>query len=168
VKQTHVHNADLLVPFSNHWPLKRAYAHVLDRRQGVSPNIGFVAELMRFEEAELGGRSRGILGSGSTPAHEKVEYFAGNRNTPAEPIMSDGKTAPPAIPRAARSDLEGRPTVVRHLSFIASTALGINNDKPRTRDQRSSTHVARNRDSMPPGLGYSHYDTSHDKPESDN
>lgn len=149
--------------FRNHWSLKRAYAHVLDRRQGVSPNIGFVAELMRFEEAELGGRSRGILGTGSTPAHEKVEYFAGNREISA----GDDKLANSRTPRSARSDLEGRPTVVRHLSFITSTSIGFNSDKPRTRDQRSSTHVARNRDSMPPGLGYVHYDTSPNKPDSD-
>lgn len=142
----------------NHWPLKRAYAHVLDRRQGVSPNIGFVAELMRFEESELGGRSRGILGTGSTPAHEKVEYFAGHRISAPDGPGLDGKLVEPRTPRSARSDLEGRPTVVRHLSFIASTAMGINPDKPRTRDQRSSTHVSRNRDSMPPGLGFAQYD----------
>lgn len=123
---------------------------------------------MRFEETELGGRSRGILGTGSTPAHDQAEYFAGNRNAPTGPSVSEGKPAVSAIPRTARSDLEGRPTVVRHLSFIASTALGINNEKPRTRDQRSSTHVARNRDSMPPGIGYSHYDSSLDKPGTDN
>ncbi|KAG1777840.1 dual specificity phosphatase [Suillus placidus] len=39
---------------SHHWPLARAYRFVLDRRKGISPNIGFVSELMAFEEAELG------------------------------------------------------------------------------------------------------------------
>ncbi|KAG2145492.1 uncharacterized protein EDB93DRAFT_1287739, partial [Suillus bovinus] len=39
---------------SHHWPLARAYQFVLDRRKGISPNIGFVSELMAFEEAELG------------------------------------------------------------------------------------------------------------------
>lgn len=144
---------------SNHWPLKRAYAHVLDRRKGVSPNIGFVAELMRFEEAELGGRSRGILGTGLTPANEHSEYFPASQATSAGATSSENKMADPRTPRSARSDLEGRPTVVRHLSFIASTAMGINTDKPRTRDQRSSTHVARNRDSMPPGMIYAQYNT---------
>lgn len=38
------------------WPLQRAYAHVLDCRTGMCPNIGFIAELMRFEERELGQR----------------------------------------------------------------------------------------------------------------
>ncbi|CED82731.1 map kinase phosphatase [Phaffia rhodozyma] len=35
------------------WPLKTAYAYVLERRRGISPNIGFMAELMAFEENEL-------------------------------------------------------------------------------------------------------------------
>ncbi|KAG1823002.1 hypothetical protein EV424DRAFT_1321621 [Suillus variegatus] len=39
---------------SHHWPLARAYQFVLERRKGISPNIGFVSELMAFEEAELG------------------------------------------------------------------------------------------------------------------
>lgn len=38
------------------WTLKTAYAYVGERRKGISPNIGFVAELMAFEEKELGTR----------------------------------------------------------------------------------------------------------------
>jgi predicted protein tyrosine phosphatase len=41
---------------ANHWPLKRAYNFVVERRKGVSPNIGFMSELMNFEEEELGGK----------------------------------------------------------------------------------------------------------------
>lgn len=33
----------------------------MDRRKGVSPNIGFVSELMKFEESELGGKSVGVV-----------------------------------------------------------------------------------------------------------
>lgn len=117
---------------------------------------------MRFEEAELGGRSKGILGTGLTPAIEHTEYFGANRVASAGATVSETKLPDPRTPRSARSDLEGRPTVVRHLSFIASTAMGINTDKPRTRDQRSSTHVARNRDSMPPGMVYSQYNVPSD------
>jgi hypothetical protein len=40
---------------AHHWQLSRAYAFVLSRRAGISPNIGFVSELMAFEELELGG-----------------------------------------------------------------------------------------------------------------
>ena len=115
---------------------------------------------MRFEEAELGGRSKGILGTGLTPANEQTEYFTANQASSARAVASEIKVPDPRTPRSARSDLEGRPTVVRHLSFIASTAMGINPDKPRTRDQRSSTHVPRNRDSMPPGMVYAQYNMS--------
>jgi Dual specificity phosphatase, catalytic domain len=50
---------------ANHWTLSRAYAFVLDRRKGISPNIGFVSELMGFEEEELGGKSIGVVGNGA-------------------------------------------------------------------------------------------------------
>ncbi|KAI0688512.1 hypothetical protein BC835DRAFT_1308742 [Cytidiella melzeri] len=46
---------------ANHWPLSKAYEFVLDRRKGISPNIGFVSELMTFEEQELGGKSVGVV-----------------------------------------------------------------------------------------------------------
>ena len=46
---------------ANHWPLARAYAFVMERRKGVSPNIGFVSELMTFEEQKLGGKSVGVV-----------------------------------------------------------------------------------------------------------
>jgi len=45
---------------ANHWTLSRAYGFVLERRKGISPNIGFVSELMNFEEQELGGKSTGV------------------------------------------------------------------------------------------------------------
>lgn len=50
---------------ANHWTLSSAYAFVLDRRKGISPNIGFVSELMSFEEEELGGKSIGVVGNGA-------------------------------------------------------------------------------------------------------
>ncbi|KAI0742757.1 hypothetical protein C8Q80DRAFT_1109135 [Daedaleopsis nitida] len=46
---------------ANHWTLSRAYAFVLERRKGISPNIGFVSELMTLEEQELGGKSVGVV-----------------------------------------------------------------------------------------------------------
>lgn len=39
---------------ANAWTLKTSYAYVAEKRRGISPNIGFVAELMQFEESELG------------------------------------------------------------------------------------------------------------------
>jgi len=46
---------------ANHWTLARAYAFVVGKRKGISPNIGFVSELMTFEEQELGGKSVGVV-----------------------------------------------------------------------------------------------------------
>ena len=51
---------------ANHWTLSRAYTFVLERRKGISPNIGFVSELMTFEEQELGGKSVGVVKMAST------------------------------------------------------------------------------------------------------
>ena len=53
---------------ANHWTLARAYAFVLERRKGISPNIGFVSELMTFEELELGGKSVGVVKASSSGA----------------------------------------------------------------------------------------------------
>lgn len=50
---------------ANHWTLSRAYAFVTERRKGISPNIGFVSELMTFEEQELGGKSVGVVNPAS-------------------------------------------------------------------------------------------------------
>lgn len=63
---------------ANHWTLSRAYTFVVERRKGISPNIGFVSELMTFEEQELGTKSMGVIKSAaSTPAEHDVEADAG-------------------------------------------------------------------------------------------
>ncbi|TYJ56669.1 hypothetical protein B9479_002599 [Cryptococcus floricola] len=50
---------------ANAWTLKTSYAYVAERRKGISPNIGFVAELMQWEESELGLKvSGGVHGDG--------------------------------------------------------------------------------------------------------
>ena len=63
---------------ANHWTLSRAYAFVLERRKGISPNIGFVSELMTFEEQELGGKSVGVVpvtpGQGDTGGDPQTNY----------------------------------------------------------------------------------------------
>ncbi|KAG5646168.1 hypothetical protein DXG03_004221 [Asterophora parasitica] len=60
---------------ANHWTLSRAYSFVLERRKGISPNIGFVSELMAFEEQELGGKSIGVHPSGpaGTSQNDQIE-----------------------------------------------------------------------------------------------
>ena len=51
------------------WTLQRAYSYVVEKRAAICPNIGFVAELMRFEEQELKlPRSTGIYGNAMATA----------------------------------------------------------------------------------------------------
>ncbi|KAG0225628.1 hypothetical protein BGW42_004208 [Actinomortierella wolfii] len=44
-----------------HWPLKKAYSHVVERRRCMSPNIGFVSQLMQLERKVLGREKAGGL-----------------------------------------------------------------------------------------------------------
>ncbi|TFK48314.1 hypothetical protein OE88DRAFT_1685004 [Heliocybe sulcata] len=63
---------------ANHWTLSRAYQFVLERRKGISPNIGFVSELMTFEEQELGTKSLGVVKSaGGNADHAEDSESAG-------------------------------------------------------------------------------------------
>ncbi|KAF8335943.1 protein-tyrosine phosphatase-like protein [Cantharellus anzutake] len=41
---------------ANHWDRDRAYNFISGRRKGISPNIGFMSELMNFEKEELCGK----------------------------------------------------------------------------------------------------------------
>ncbi|GJJ69501.1 hypothetical protein EMPS_01847 [Entomortierella parvispora] len=43
------------------WPLKKAYDHVVERRRCMSPNIGFVSQLIMLEERVLGADQAGGL-----------------------------------------------------------------------------------------------------------
>ena len=45
----------------HHWPLKKAYDHVVERRRCMSPNIGFVSQLIMLEERILGREHAGGL-----------------------------------------------------------------------------------------------------------
>ncbi|KAJ7235830.1 hypothetical protein C8J57DRAFT_1571477 [Mycena rebaudengoi] len=63
---------------ANHWTLSRAYAFVLERRKGISPNIGFVSELMTFEEEELGGKSVGVQPSAEGGATDQQDHGHGH------------------------------------------------------------------------------------------
>ncbi|KAG9288772.1 hypothetical protein G9A89_023069 [Geosiphon pyriformis] len=47
---------------THRWTLKQAYDYVMQRRRGICPNIGFVAELMRIEESVLGTSGNNNLG----------------------------------------------------------------------------------------------------------
>lgn len=77
---------------ANHWPLARAYAFVLDRRRGISPNIGFVSELMNFEEEELGGKSLGVIPTANLPPSNHSSQAPVLGNAGATPIATAAAT----------------------------------------------------------------------------
>lgn len=93
---------------ANHWTLSRAYSFVLERRKGISPNIGFVSELMTFEEQELGGKSHGVVSSSGGDADEESSnkngsyiHAAGNRRAghmreSLPPVLPHSHTDPSA------------------------------------------------------------------------
>ncbi|KAF9146355.1 hypothetical protein BGX30_001369 [Mortierella sp. GBA39] len=49
------------------WPLKRAYDHVVERRRCMSPNIGFVSQLVLLEKRVLGSdKANGLVSVGDS------------------------------------------------------------------------------------------------------
>lgn len=95
---------------ANHWTLSRAYSFVLERRKGISPNIGFVSELMTFEEQELGGKSVGVVQSSSNPGaggdgHDDHHDAHGGYGGPASRRpMHVRESLPPAFTTTQSSD----------------------------------------------------------------
>lgn len=79
---------------ANAWTLQTSYQYVSQRRRGISPNIGFVAELMEFESAELGHKqSAGPHGEADT---SKSNNSAGATEDDDEPpvIMREPRVGP--------------------------------------------------------------------------
>lgn len=100
---------------SNRWSLQQSYAYVVDRRHDVSPNIGFVAELMTFEEKIL-GRSRSASQSESRneedtedEADSIVGTLKGTRNVPTpDPIASNrSKSIRESMPALSKKTILG-------------------------------------------------------------
>ncbi|GAA5963461.1 hypothetical protein JCM21900_004651 [Sporobolomyces salmonicolor] len=117
--------------YRNHWSLKRAYSYVADRREGISPNLGFMAELMAFEERHHGIKSHGVLGfktgfmpdSDAHPTHRfqrsqtaAASYFTGSTRLP--PGLSSDESAAGASPRSV-------PLFERTLSDQGGTSSGL-------------------------------------------
>ncbi|KAF9478555.1 hypothetical protein BDN70DRAFT_895599 [Pholiota conissans] len=73
---------------ANHWTLSQAYAFVLERRKGISPNIGFVSELMSFEEQELGGKSVGVQAPNSAASSAALSS-ASHSTLPSGAVSAD-------------------------------------------------------------------------------
>jgi hypothetical protein len=101
---------------ANHWTLSKAYGFVLDRRKGISPNIGFVSELMNFEEEELGGKSVGVVGASggsesSGQGRRNHHHHRGHNN------KNDGSSTARRRPAHLR---ESMPPVIQSYSAVAT------------------------------------------------
>ncbi|GAA5938469.1 hypothetical protein JCM1841_006103 [Sporobolomyces salmonicolor] len=137
--------------YRNHWSLKRAYSYVAERREGISPNLGFMAELMAFEERHHGIKSHGVLGfktgfmpdSDALPTHRfqrsqtaAASYFTGSTRLP--PGLSSDESAAGASPRSV-------PLFERTLSDQGGTSSGLASTLYTT--SRAARAI---RESMPP------------------
>lgn len=101
---------------ANHWTLSKAYAFVLDRRKGISPNIGFVSELMNFEEEELGGKSVGVVGTGGGGEPSGQGRRANHRHHGGH-NKNDGSSTARRRPAYLR---ESMPPIIQSYSAIAT------------------------------------------------
>jgi protein-tyrosine phosphatase len=81
---------------SNRWTLPQAYSYVVERRQAVSPNIGFVAELMTFEQRRLNPKRSGVTrpkSKGNTG--ERTQGFSLKKISNRESLPTDMAIYPP-------------------------------------------------------------------------
>ncbi|CAI2165171.1 4310_t:CDS:2 [Funneliformis geosporum] len=68
---------------SRQWTLRHAYDYVIERRSGICPNIGFVAELMRLEKGVLGIKRN---------SGDVTEFYLRNKEC-VEPLSKPPRTA---------------------------------------------------------------------------
>jgi hypothetical protein len=101
---------------ANHWTLSKAYGFVLDRRKGISPNIGFVSELMNFEEEELGGKSVGVVGA-SGGAESSGQGRRNHHHHRGHNSKNDGSSTARRRPAHLR---ESMPPVIQSYSAVAT------------------------------------------------
>ena len=102
---------------ANHWTLSKAYGFVLDRRKGISPNIGFVSELMNFEEEELGGKSVGVVGAGGGGESSGQSRRVNHRHHAGHNSKNDGSSTARRRPAHLR---ESMPPIIQSYSAIAT------------------------------------------------
>ncbi|KAI3625601.1 hypothetical protein CBS9595_000962 [Malassezia furfur] len=111
---------------AHRWTLHQAYAHVAAQREQISPNIGFLAELMHFERSTLGAThgSTPMASPGATEPRPEVvatsllrrsASFTPHRHSVAASAEARSATPPRSAPDAARdAHAELRGTDGRH------------------------------------------------------
>lgn len=75
---------------SHRWPLKKAYAYVAERRRGISPNIGFMSELLSYEAATLHSGPSGL-------DHDEGDSANGSERAGAARIRDVSTSARPSV-----------------------------------------------------------------------
>lgn len=135
---------------ANHWPLAQTYSFVLDRRKGISPNIGFVSELMNFEEEELGGKSLGVVTGSNAGGGNPMSQD----NTPRLPEGSEASSSSTAGGRGGNGEGWGGPGHGHSQSVVVggTTLAGM---LPQGR--RGAHHI---RESLPPAFAHQPASTS--------
>lgn len=105
---------------AHRWTLQQAYAHVAAQREQISPNIGFLAELMHFERSTLGA-THGSTPVASPAAEPRPEVVASSllrrsvsltpyRHSVATGVEARAASPPrsaPDTPRDAHAELRG-------------------------------------------------------------
>lgn len=108
---------------ANAWTLKASYAYVAERRRGISPNIGFVAELMQYEESELG--LKGSTGISTSPDRHTVDNADYEKDSVTRRNGHARESLPPAwgSQNASSADADESVTTPRPLESSHRTEL---------------------------------------------
>ncbi|CAH7682598.1 expressed protein [Phakopsora pachyrhizi] len=77
------------------WSLRQSYAHVSERRKGICPNIGFLAELMNFEERELGSKSHVVVGPSSAVRSFSHHFHPSTFSSFSSPVQATHRITDP-------------------------------------------------------------------------
>ncbi|OCF45442.1 hypothetical protein I317_00688 [Kwoniella heveanensis CBS 569] len=134
---------------ANAWTLKTAYAYVAERRKGISPNIGFVAELMQFEESELGLKQSGGVhgeGGGGRKATAGGSGSAGGDNGHDDRVNKNPRYMRESLPPAWSSSLDTHSSRSDRVSPILGGEEGKGRDSDARDEEKSRRQVGDERE----------------------
>jgi len=117
---------------ANHWDRDRAYNFVVGRRKGISPNIGFMSELMNFEKEELCGKGFNPGGGGNE-----------------QPVAASASTDTRGGDGVERGEVDTPDAIDSGGGGVPSSVLSMNGARGGGPSRRLLTHI---RDSLPPKL----------------
>lgn len=134
------------------WSLSRAYSFVAERREVVSPNIGFVAELMTFEQRS---RTLSMVSSGgSSNGNSQDEQGKG------EEIRKQDRRIRDSLPIAMSSTKSADVSPAHRSSAIPTVEIAPASSSPdlaTLQDENSSLHVPPQASPLASSPSLSHY-----------